>query len=149
MLSSRSVTISGLSSGQTYNWHIAAKCGNTWTSYADASSFKTLTVLAKSINTESQPLNAVEEKSSVLKLYPNPSNGQFIVDLHLAERINGTGKLQLIDIMGRTVYVGSATINSGVLQKKVSISSLLSSGIYTVEIIANGKSYFAKLMYGK
>ena len=105
--------------------------------------------MARSINAESQLLNTVEEKSSALKLYPNPSNGQFMVDLHLAEKINATAKLQLIDITGRTVYVGSATINNGVLQKKVSISSSLSAGLYTVEIIANGKTYFSKLMYGK
>jgi len=114
----------------------------------DAPIFKTLTVLARSINIETLPSNT-EEKSSALKLYSNPSSGQFMVDLHVAERINGTAKLQLIDITGRTVYVANAVINNGVLQKKVSISSLLSSGFYTVTIIANGKSYFAKLIYGK
>ena len=101
------------------------------------------------MNEEPSSLNTVEEKSLALKLYPNPSNGQFMVDLHLAEKINATAKLQLIDITRRTVYVGSAVINNGILQKKVSISSSLSSGIYTVEIIANGKTYFSKLMYAK
>ena len=115
----------------------------------DAISFKTLTVLARSSNVESLSVNPIEEKSSALKLYPNPSKGQFMIDLQIAEKINGTAKLQLIDITGRTVYVESATINNGVLQKKVSISSSLSAGLYTVEIIANGKSYFSKLMYAK
>jgi hypothetical protein len=72
-----------------------------------------------------------------------------MVDLHLTEKINATAKFQLIDITRRLVYVGSATVSNGIMQKKISVSSLLSSGIYTVEIIANGKSYFTKLIYGK
>jgi len=102
----------------------------------DAPNFTTLTVLTRSANTASPLLITIEEKSPVLKLYPNPSNGQFTIDLHLGERINGTAKLQLIDTTGRTVYVGTATIANRVLQQKVSISSSLSPGIYTVEITA-------------
>jgi hypothetical protein len=147
--SARSVTVSGLLAGQTYNWRIAAKCGKNFSSYLDASSFKTLTSLARSTNVGSQPLEAVEKSAAALKLYPNPSNGQFMVDLQIGERINATARLQLIDITGRIVYSQSANVNNGVLQKKVLISSMLSSGIYTVEIIANGKSYFSKLMYAK
>jgi hypothetical protein len=146
--SARSVTITGLDAGQTYTWRIAAKCGNTWTSYANASSFKTLKATA-SYRLALLPSDVVEESSLALKLYPNPSEGQFMVDLHLVEKINGNAKLQLLDITGRPILIENVTINNGVIQKKVAISSLLSSGIYTVEIIANGNSYFAKLVYEK
>jgi len=100
-----------------------------------------------SVTTSSVGVN--ETSSATVKLYPNPSRGQFVIELHLAEKINGTAKLQLIDITGRIVYIENATITNGALQKKVSISSLLSSGIYMVKIIANDKSYFSKLIYEK
>jgi len=72
-----------------------------------------------------------------------------MIDLQIAEKINTTAKLQLIDITGRTVYIENVTVTNGTLQKKVSISSMLSSGIYMVKIIANDKSYLSKLIYEK
>ena len=52
------------------------------------------------IETELTSVTGVKEDmiSRSVSVYPNPSNGQFIVDLHLAERINAIAKLQLIDV---------------------------------------------------
>jgi hypothetical protein len=72
-----------------------------------------------------------------------------MADLHFAERINATAKLQLIDITGRTFFVENAVINNGYCKRKFRFLLRFSSGIYTVEIIPNGKSYFSKLMYAK
>ncbi len=82
-------------------------------------------------------------------MYPNPSRGQFAVELHLAEKINAPAKIQLIDMTGKTVYTENAVMNNGALQKTVAASSVLANGIYMVRIIVNNKIYKTELVYAK
>gem|GEM_PF-2585050 len=142
--SARSVTIKSLSANTTYNWRIRAKCGTTWTPYSATVSFKT----RSASQLESIESIAVEQLS-VFRLYPNPSNGQFIIDLHVAGNISTNAKIELINAMGQTVHAENASIGNGKLQRTVSISSSLTQGIYLVRIIANNKTHVAKLVYRK
>ncbi len=71
------------------------------------------------------------------------------MELHLADKINGKATIQLIDLTGKTVYSENATINNGVLQKNVSLSSSLANGLYMARIIVNNKTYKAQLVYEK
>jgi hypothetical protein len=82
-------------------------------------------------------------------LYPNPTKGQFVVELRLASNINTNAKIELVNIIGQTVSTENATVSNGVLQKNISISSTLSSGMYMVKVVANNKTYLAKLIYEK
>ena len=143
--SARSVTLTGLIAGLTYKWQIAAKCGKVWTSFADGPSFTTFKKGARYYKEE----NEVEVKLPGFKIYPNPTNGQFTVDLYLTEKINATVKLELIDITGRTVYSQNATVRNGILQQTFTVSILLVPGFYTAKIIANNISYQTKLVYKK
>ena len=85
--------------------------------------------------------------NSTLSLYPNPSRGQFMLDLRADGKINATAKIQLIDMTGRTVQIQNAEIFGGTLQKTIKVSSALPKGIYLVRIIVNGKVYKTNLVY--
>jgi iduronate 2-sulfatase len=142
--SMRSVTISSLTPNQKYSWHIRAKCGTTWTTYSALRSFTTLSTLqAASFE------NVTIEKSSTLRLYPNPTNNQFVIDLNIAEKINTNAKIELANMMGQTVSTENGSISNGKLQRTVSMPSSLSKGIYMVKVIVNDKVYMAKLIYEK
>ncbi len=154
----RSVVLSSLPANQNYSWHIRAKCGNNWTSYSISISFKTLsaplvptvqtTVIKNTAQTAKARTPAIE-KSAALRLYPNPSNGRFIVDLHIEEKINAKATIQLTDMTGRTVYSENTVMNNGTLQKEITISSGLAKGMYMVRIVVNNKIYKASLVYAK
>ena len=90
-----------------------------------------------------------EEKSLAVKLYPNPTRGQFVIELHLSDKINSNAKIQLVNMVGQTVSEENANISNGVLQKTVSISSSLTSGTYIVKVDVAGKTYVSKLVYEK
>jgi hypothetical protein len=107
-----SVKISSLLAKQAYNWHVRAKCNGKWTSRSSTISFKT-----SGSSFSSTVSSAIAANSSTPRLYPNPSNGQFIVELHLAEKINAGAKIQLIDMRGKTVQTENGEINRGTLQK--------------------------------
>jgi hypothetical protein len=148
----RSVNISSLLANQRYNWNISAKCGKKWTSFCDVASFKTLSSQQANSVIAQQSLqlkNIAEDKSPDVSLYPNPTRGQFIIELHVARIINTNAKIELVNTMGQTVSQENANISNGLLQKSVSISSSLPSGVYIVKVIANNKTYLTKLVYEK
>src|SRR5207249_3479147 len=136
----KSIKISSLDSGQTYKWRIRAKCTDTWTPYSDVVKFRTLTsqlLITSSAQQSLQLKNVPEEKPVAIKLYPNPTKGQFVIELHLANNINANAKLELINMMGQTVSAENANVSNGLLQKNVSVSSSLAKGIYIVKIVVN------------
>jgi len=140
----RSTNISSLKASQTYNWHIRAKCNGTWTAYANSVAFKTAGSISSLIVS-----SAVAANPSTFSLYPNPTGGQFVVELNIADKINTNSKIQLTDLTGRIVQAENAGINQGTLKKTINISSALTKGIYMVRIMANGRMYTAKLVYEK
>ena len=148
----RSFTISSLKANQRYQWHIRAKCGNSWTSFTNTVSFttpsSTRSIMARE-NTESLAVAGSIEKADAFNVYPNPTTGQFTIDLQLSDKINGTAKVQIIDITGRSVHTGNEVITNGALQKKLTISSSLASGVYMLKLTAGNNSYLARLIYQK
>src|SRR6266498_5516988 len=109
------------------------------------SSFKTLPASAVSIGS----VSVHEAINPTVKLYPNPSRGRFVVELHLAEKINVKATIQLMDMTGKTVYSENAVMINGTIQKTVTASSVWANGIYIVRIIVNNKIYKAQLVYEK
>ena len=72
-----------------------------------------------------------------------------MIDLRLRERINSTARIELIDVTGRTVYIGNAPATNGVLQKQLFVPSALASGIYMVKVLVNNEAYLSRLVYQK
>ena len=143
----RSITISSLSSNQTYNWRIRALCGKTWTSYSATINFKTLSANTGTV-TSAQPLPEENSSSSAgLKLYPNPNNGQFVIQLSVSNEPDGNAKIEMVDVLGRIVHTENANLSSGKLQKTVTMPSQVTRGVYMLRIIVNDKAYQTKLIY--
>jgi hypothetical protein len=137
----RTVKITALKAKQSYNWHIRAKCNGTWTNYSNAVSFVTL---ANGMTVSASSAIALDNS---LKLYPNPSNGQFIIELNLVDKINAGAEIQLIDLNGKTVQTENSEVNNGRLQMTMNVSSALARGIYLVRITAGDRICTAKLFY--
>ena len=141
----RSLAISSLLPNQAYIWKIRAKCDKTWTAYTANSSFTTLPAAANAISYS----NLKENSAPSIIIYPNPAKGQFILSLHSAENINATAKIQLVDVIGKTVYTDNATMNNGAFQKTIITPSKLSKGIYVVRVIVNNKTYLKEMLIEK
>jgi len=143
----RSVTINSLLSNQEYLWRIRAKCGKTWTTYSNSILFKTSASCSGSVIASAISNNEVG--NLILKLYPNPTKGQFVFEMHLEEKLNTKAKIQLIDMTGKTIQSENAEVNKGSLQKIISLSPAVTKGIYLVRIIVNDKIYKTEVIYSK
>ncbi len=140
----RAYKLSSLTSNQNYQVQIRAKCGNTWTSYSAAVSFKTTAGSETRYVLVDENTDGIGE---VLKLYPNPNNGQFIIQLNAAGEADGNAKIQMIDVLGRIVHTENANLSSGKLQKTVTMPSQVTRGVYMLRIIVNDNAYQTKLIY--
>jgi hypothetical protein len=142
----RTVTLSSLSANQNYNWHIRAKCGTSWTDYSGTISFKTLgTTKAEAINIVAATIEAPAPQS--LKVFPNPSKGEFNLTLQVDAGINAIAKIQLVNMMGKTVYTETAEVNNGALQKTINTPSSFANGMYVVRVLIDDKLYKTQLIF--
>ncbi|MEP6844848.1 MAG: MopE-related protein, partial [Panacibacter sp.] len=139
----RSVNLTSLASNQIYQWRIRAKCGRNWTTYTAAEFFATL---ASGVSGTISISEIKQPDAATIKLYPNPAKGQFMLELHLIENVNASATIQVVDMVGKTVYTEKAAVNNGVMQKLISTPSTFAYGVYMVRVLVNDKTYKTQLL---
>lgn len=146
----RSVTITGLLAKQSYIWRVHAKCNRKWTDYSGPVGFTTAhaSIAARSAQQSISGMQTGEENERI-KLYPNPTRGQFRIELQLAREISTNAKIELLNLTGQTVLTENAYINHGTLYINVDILPSLSTGIYIARITVNNETYATRLIYEK
>lgn len=81
--------------------------------------------------------------SNNYKIYPNPSNGKFTLDMI----IPGSGDINIVirDLVGREIYTKQLTDVSGKNSYHIDLNEA-SKGIYLLDIKIGAKNYFKKLI---
>ena len=137
----RSLQINGLSRKQGYQWHIKAKCGNSWTNYSVSVLFTTT-----NSNSTQKSAETIEEtivsKTDVfgIQASPNPSNGGFRIAIGnsiLKEPVN----LIVTDMMGRVIETRIA--HTG---QTITIGENYGSGMYLLQAIHRKEQKTLKLI---
>ncbi|HYV91433.1 MAG TPA: LamG-like jellyroll fold domain-containing protein [Chitinophagales bacterium] len=91
----------------------------------------------------SQPIN----DSQALALYPNPSSGEFVIELELDDNNISAAGLQIINSLGQIVYSHQVMINDGMLHDEVQFENEIADGNYLVRIIAGDKVFTGQIIY--
>ncbi len=88
------------------------------------------------------------DDSIYMSVYPNPSDGNFQIQLNLSDNSEGKPIVQVSDLKGNVVYFEEIqlTDNEKIIKKELSLSSLIHSGVYTVQLIFRGRSYARRLI---
>jgi WD40 repeat protein len=80
-----------------------------------------------------------------IKIYPNPTEGEFHIYINSAEILEGENlPLKITDITGRTVYEESISADSNPIIR--SIKPNLQSGVYFIHVMIDGRNYSARLV---
>lgn len=82
------------------------------------------------------------ENDNIIQIYPNPSNGHFVLNID----DNSFSHLQVIDVLGKLVY--SEELSSEEQQKNFNLSNL-KNGIYTLRLTNSKYSVQTKLLISK
>ncbi|MDD5570218.1 MAG: T9SS type A sorting domain-containing protein [Bacteroidales bacterium] len=91
---------------------------------------------------QSETANSVSNNESmnlIFSVFPNPTTGRFYVNV--GNYNNEEYKIQVMDIMGRTIYEGKEQA----AQKEIDLSNQ-PKGMYFVRLIADGKVYTEKIV---
>ena len=78
-------------------------------------------------------------KQTIFNVYPNPSNGEFVIALDATAKYDVT----ITNVLGQTVYSG--TTSSDDLKTEIDLSNF-GKGVYTVELKNNNSTYVEKVI---
>ena len=78
-------------------------------------------------------------KQTIFNVYPNPSNGEFVIALDATAKYDVT----ITNVLGQTVYSG--TTSSDDLKTEIDLSNF-GKGVYTVELKNNSSTYVEKVI---
>ena len=84
--------------------------------------------------------------SSILNVYPNPTNGKFILNLNLNEQVNGTATVIIMNSIGQIAYHSEEGIADGLLSKEINLSNADGTGLYVVRIIYGDRLFTKQLI---
>ncbi len=85
---------------------------------------------------------------SELKVWPNPNAGDGVS--YRIEGLTGMDKtvtVRIIDALGRQIWVESVKYNySGCIEGQLTFSNKLAKGLYTIEAIHSGETFYSKMV---
>jgi hypothetical protein len=75
-----------------------------------------------------------DTKSTQLSVVPNPTDGVLTLQGTL-ENLNGKNvKIEVTDILGKTIYTDKYTVNNGDVRKKVVLGNSVPNGVYLIKV---------------
>jgi len=99
-----------------------------------------------------QPVRMVNPAIDVdagLKLYPNPNNGQFILDLDLGSSINAGVDVQIMNMLGQVVYSDRTAVMDGKLHEEITLDKTTTAGTYFVRVTSGEQVFTGQIIYQK
>jgi hypothetical protein len=87
--------------------------------------------------------NEVKSESEKIKVYPNPSNGSFTVNISTS--VSENIQINIINELGQIVYCENKQSNIGINKEQLNLSNL-ASGIYTLRMESNSSIMIRKLV---
>lgn len=147
--------------GFSYQWkkgneNIAGATNKNYTA-AIAAKYKVEITIANNCSMTSVPIevvksckldeNTIEIEHAKLLVYPNPTNGAFVIELHDATKISTPVEIQLFNLLGQSVYVNRTQMSNGMLQQDVKFNETFSAGTYLVKVTVNDKVYVEQFVY--
>ncbi|HYV92570.1 MAG TPA: T9SS type A sorting domain-containing protein [Chitinophagales bacterium] len=90
-----------------------------------------------------------DETITSLKLYPNPANGNFIIELNAANTLETTANIQVINMLGQIVYTNQAAISNNRIVQEVKPDASVPAGNYFVRVAIGSKIYTGHIIYQK
>jgi hypothetical protein len=100
--------------------------------------------IAVSDENEDESNNIEEEMPKTIRVFPNPNAGSFTFEYQTSEE--GTGELQIVNVMGQSIYNTTVNVSGGLYQQQIELGDNFPKGIYVVRFILNGKQHDRKLV---
>ncbi|HUM46973.1 MAG TPA: T9SS type A sorting domain-containing protein, partial [Chitinophagales bacterium] len=81
-----------------------------------------------------------------LSVFPNPSNGNFMLTLNLNNETLLQATIQIFNSMGQRIHEQTASLNRGYLAEEIHVGNNLHAGIYIVRVIAGDQQFSSRMV---
>jgi len=88
-----------------------------------------------------------ETEMSGFEVYPNPTSGEFNVNMNLSATVT-TADIIIVNMIGDVVYSNNTTLTNGNLNAAVNLQNA-TAGLYLVKVIAGGNEYNKQIVINK
>lgn len=137
----RSYMAPGLKASQSYNWHIRAKCGKSWTLYSNAITFKTLAKSGAATISDPVTRNQLQLLEGFsIHAAPNPASNSFNITIS-SDESRTMIMLHVFDQLGRMIEVQRIPPNA-----TIKIGELYRPGTYYIQASQGGRHKEATLI---
>jgi len=82
-------------------------------------------------------ISGKELSASSLSIYPNPNNGNFVIESTLNDNSSSEADIQIINMFGQVIYMTRTAIVDGELKQEINLDQNIPSGNYFVRVIAS------------
>ncbi|HYV94237.1 MAG TPA: HYR domain-containing protein [Chitinophagales bacterium] len=159
--STGSVTLNAkIVSGYTYQWYkdYLMVAGATGSSYAatSAGSYSyiatttngcTAVSLSKTVTgCRLDEASANSPGAPSLNLYPNPSDGTFMLEVQLNDDYNGNASVEIMNSIGQIIQQEVAVVNDGVFAHTIHLENNVPAGMYFIKVMTNDKILKSQIM---
>jgi hypothetical protein len=139
---------SGGTPGYTYKWNTGAT-----TQSINISSHGTYTVTVTDLNKCIASTNKTvklgdddQPGAAELFIYPNPSIGDFFIEMNIDTEENSPAEIQIFNSIGQLIYKKQTSTVDGKLREEVKLSSSLVKGNYFLTVILNDQVIKSKII---
>ena len=88
-----------------------------------------------------------EEAKDLLTIYPNPTDGNFTVDLKMNSDIHGKATIQVLNTIGQVIYEKSLVVENGSFIDEINLGINPTNEIYLVRVIIDDKTFSREIVY--
>ena len=100
--------------------------------------------IAVSDENEEESKSIDDSQPKTIRVFPNPNSGSFTFEYQTTEE--GTGDLQILNVMGQSIYNTSVSVTGGLFQQQIDLGDSFQKGIYVVRFTLNGEQHDRKLV---
>jgi hypothetical protein len=84
-----------------------------------------------------------------MKVFPNPNNGMFTIEVNMPAVTQEQVKLKIINVLGQEVFTKEFTVNNDYIKEVIELDSSLKTGIYTLQLTVGSKSKSTSIVLSK
>lgn len=91
-------------------------------------------------------ITSIDHDTPALSVFPNPTNGEFVVGLQLDSKVNCEATIEVINLLGQVKFAKTSSVVEGKLQEEIQLNGA-AKGIYLIKVSVNESVYSTQLIY--
>ena len=90
-------------------------------------------------------VSSINTNTNQLSVFPNPTDGKFVIELELRDAITGEATIEVINLLGQIMQSQKVAMVKGKLQQKIQFSKEEAEGMYLVKVTIGDKIFTAQI----